>query len=88
MGLSVHRNLLHSITVLGIGWENQLPVNWPPPPEQQIFKTFFLKCFIVPSVKFRSPYMGKALEPQEQRYPFLSVCAVFVCPNNAMAASN
>ena len=27
--------------------------------------------------KFRSPYLGKAQQPQEQRYPFLSVCAVF-----------
>ena len=26
---------------------------------------------------FGSPYPGKAQHPQEQRYPFLSVCAVF-----------
>ena len=25
--------------------------------------------------------------PQEHRYPFLSVCAVFWCPNNDIAAS-
>ena len=35
--------------------------------------------FIVPCGKFRSPYLGKAQQPQEQRYPFLSVCAVFSC---------
>ena len=29
--------------------------------------------------KFGSPYPGKAQPPQEQRYPFLSVCAVFSC---------
>ena len=27
--------------------------------------------------KFGSPYLGKAQQPQEQRYPFPSVCAVF-----------
>ena len=26
-----------------------------------------------------SSYPGKAQQPQEQRYPFLSVCAVFSC---------
>ena len=26
-----------------------------------------------------SPYLGKAQQPQEQRYPFLSVCVVFSC---------
>ena len=26
-----------------------------------------------------SPYPGKAQQPQEQRYPFPSVCAVFSC---------
>ena len=35
--------------------------------------------FFVPCRKFRSPYLGKAQQPQEQRYPFLSVCAVFLC---------
>ena len=29
--------------------------------------------------KFGSPYRGKVQQPQEQRYPFLSVCVVFVC---------
>ena len=31
----------------------------------------------VPHGKFGSPYLGKV--QQEQRYPFLSVCAVFSC---------
>ena len=35
---------------------------------------FFVLCG-----KFRSPYLGKAQQPQEQRYPFLSVCAAFTC---------
>ena len=39
----------------------------------------FLKSFFVPCGKFRSPYPAKAEQPQEQRYPFLSVCAVFSC---------
>ena len=29
--------------------------------------------------KFGSPYLGKAQQLQEQGYPFLSVCAVFLC---------
>ena len=39
----------------------------------------FLFCFyfIVPCGKFGSPYLGKAQQPQEQRYPFLSKCTVF-----------
>ena len=42
-----------------------------------------------PLGEFGSPYLGKAQQPQEQRYPFLSVCAVFSCPVNSiiMAAS-
>ena len=39
------------------------------------------------SGQFRSSYLGKAEQPQEQRYPFLSVCAVFLCPYNGMAVS-
>ena len=35
---------------------------------------FFLSC-----VKMGSPDLGTAQQPQEQRYPFLSVCAVFSC---------
>ena len=38
--------------------------------------------FIVPYGKFGWPYLGKtqqAQQPQEQRYPLLSVCAVFGC---------
>ena len=34
---------------------------------------------IVPCGKFGSPYPGKSQQPQEQRYPFLSVCGVFSC---------
>ena len=34
---------------------------------------------IIPCGKFGSPYLGKVQELQEQRYPFLSVCAVFLC---------
>ena len=34
---------------------------------------------IVPHGKFGSPYLGKAQQPQEQRYPFLSGCAAFSC---------
>ena len=37
------------------------------------------KYFFVPWGKFRSPCLGKAQQPQEQRYPFLSVCVVFSC---------
>ena len=29
--------------------------------------------------KFGSPYLGETQQPQEQGYPFLSVCAVFSC---------
>ena len=35
--------------------------------------------FFAPCGKFGSPYLGRAQQPQEQRYPFLSVCAVFSC---------
>ena len=34
-------------------------------------------CFFVPCGIFMSPYLGKAQQPQEQRYPVLSVYAVF-----------
>ena len=40
---------------------------------------FFPPYFIVPCSKFRLPYLGKAQQPQEQCYLFLSVCAVFLC---------
>ena len=44
------------------------------------FLFFFLfQCFFAHCGKFGSPYLGKAQQPQEQRYPFLSVCAVFSC---------
>ena len=38
-----------------------------------------LKYFIVPCRKFRSPFSGKAQQSQERCYPFLSMCAVFLC---------
>ena len=34
---------------------------------------------LCPVRKFRSPYLGKAQQLQVQRYPFLSVCVVFLC---------
>ena len=43
--------------------------------------------FVVLCGKFGSPYLGKVGQSEEQRYPLLSVCAVFVCLNTAMAAS-
>ena len=43
--------------------------------------------FFVPCGKFGSLYLDKTQQPQEQRYPFLSVCAVLsVCPNDGVAA--
>ena len=54
--------------------------------------TSFIKSLLGTSVSspgnFKLPYLGKTQQPQEQRYPFLSVCGVFfVCPNNGMAAN-
>ena len=46
------------------------------------FSFFFFSFFLVllcPLREIRLPYLGKAQQPQEQRYPFLSVCAVFSC---------
>ena len=40
---------------------------------------FIFKYFFVPCGKFRSPYLGKAQQPQEQHYPFLLVYVVFPC---------
>ena len=34
-----------------------------------------------------SPYLGKAQQPQEQRYPFLSVSAVFSCVRTVVRLS-
>ena len=42
-------------------------------------KKIIFKYFFAPCGKFRLPYLGKAQQPQEQRYPFLSVCEVFPC---------
>ena len=38
------------------------------------FSSVFWGYFFVP---YRKPYLGKAQQLQEQRYPFLSVCVVF-----------
>ena len=35
--------------------------------------------FIVRGGNFGSPHLGTAQQLREQRYPFLSVCAVFSC---------
>ena len=43
----------------------------------QTKKVFEKYNFPVPLGKSGLPYMGKAEQPQEQRYPFLSVCVVF-----------
>ena len=43
----------------------------------------YLNLF-VPCRKFRLPYLGKAQQQQEQRYPFLSVCAAFSCVQTAL----
>ena len=51
------------------------------------FFNFFFKYFIVPRGKFVSLSLGKAQQPQEQRYTFLfHVCSIFVCSSNGMAA--
>ena len=40
------------------------------------FFSFFLlfQCFFAHCGKFGSPYLGKAQQPHEQRYPFLLAC--------------
>ena len=35
--------------------------------------------FFVPCGNVGSPSLGKSQQPEEQRYPFLSVCATFSC---------
>ena len=35
--------------------------------------------FFAPCRKFGSSYLSQAQQPHEQRYPLLSVCAVFSC---------
>ncbi len=42
--------------------------------------------FFVPCGNVGSPSLGKSQQPEEQRYPFLSVCAAFSCVPT-MAAS-
>ena len=56
--------------------------------QTDIYFLFFLKYFFVPCGELGSAYPGKAQQPQEQRYPFLSVCAVCSCVQTfGMAAS-
>ena len=63
-----------------------LSASWLEEPEKQNTSSVQhalkkkIKCFPVHCGKFRSPYLGKAQQPQEQRYPFLSVCVVFCSP--------
>ena len=45
--------------------------------ETKIKNKIKIKYFIFPCRTLWSPYMGKAQQPQVQRYPFLSVCVVF-----------
>ena len=42
-------------------------------------KKYFFKYSFVPCGKFRSPYLGKTQQPQEQCCSFLSVCVVSSC---------
>ena len=51
----------------------------PSPPPSFFLFFFFFFFFFVSCGKFGSPYLGEAQQPQEQRDPFLSVCAVFSC---------
>ena len=44
-----------------------------------IFIFTFLQYFFVPCGKFGTPYPGMAKQLQEQCYPFLSVCVIFLC---------
>ena len=38
--------------------------------------------------KFGSPYLGKAQQPQRAALPIpISVCSIFLCPNDGVAAS-
>jgi len=53
---------------------------WPSFSLFILFSFFFLFYhFVVPCWKFGSPYPGNAQQLLEQRYAFLSVCAVFSC---------
>ena len=45
----------------------------------QFFYILFLQYFFIPCGKSGSPYPGMAKQLQEQRYPFLSVCVIFLC---------
>ena len=52
-----------------------------------IFFYFYFEYFFDPYGNFRSPYLGKAQQPQEQRYPFLSVSAVCSCVRTVVRLS-
>ena len=63
----------------------------PPRPSRSsgdLFEEYLFGLFknyaIVSCGKFGSPYPGKAQQPQAQRHPFLSVCAVCLCSNNGV----
>ena len=45
--------------------------------QSRVFLFFFNTTYIIPRNKFGLPYLSK--QPQEQRYPFLPVCAVIPC---------
>ena len=45
-------------------------------PERWLHHQYLLEVSVL---QFVSRYRGKAQQPQEQRYPFLSVCVVFSC---------
>ena len=52
---------------------------WIKCDEHERFWIGYSTSGFVPCGKFGSPYLCKAQQPQEQRYPFLSVSAVFSC---------
>ena len=53
-----------------------------------VFALFQL-VFVFSTLLSLAGNLGKAQQPQEQRYPFLSVCVqyIFLCPDNGVAAS-
>ena len=57
---------------------------WPVSSAQCVFFSsffFFFKVLLcsLRETIFRSSYLGKAQQPQAQRYPFLSMCVIFSC---------
>ena len=49
----------------------------PETVHRRVPNTALVKVILHCPFRFRSPYLGKAQQSQEQRYPVLSVCAVF-----------